>query len=91
VLERLQELAGFPLDLADVRRASRLLDEQIERIVQGKPELREHVKNLERLHASGPDAPAAPARRPVPPQSPEDNVINIDLFLRKNHDPDRSA
>ncbi len=83
VLERLQRMAGFELDLGDVRKAAELLDAEIDRIIEGKPELREYIRGLEREYASG----AFPSNRPTRaerPQSPGEKIIRIDPFLRRS-------
>lgn len=83
ILERLQRMAGFELDLGDVRKAAELLDAEIDRIIDGKPELREYIKGLEKDYASG----ALPSQRPTRserPQPPGEKIIRIDPFLRRS-------
>lgn len=83
LLERLQNLLGVRLDLREVRRASEMLDEEVERIVQDKPELRQYIENLEREYFAEENLPQSfqrPIRR-APTMG--DKVIHIDPFLRK--------
>lgn len=86
ILERLKALLDIELDLKDVRRASELLDEQINRVIQSKPELREYIQSLEEDYASG-EAPAKKKLDPRRPQSSGEKIIRIDPFLRKDEDP----
>jgi len=83
ILERLQRMAGFDLDLGDVRRAAELLDSEIDRIIEGKPELRDYIKGLEREFSSGALAPRRTAD-PDRPHPPGEKVIRIDPFLRRS-------
>jgi proteasome assembly chaperone (PAC2) family protein len=82
ILERLQRLTGLQWDLKDVRRASELLDEEIDRIIQSKPELREYIQGLEADYASG-EKDANASARPARPQPSGEKIIRIDPFLRK--------
>jgi len=83
ILERLQSLLGVRLDLREVRRASEILDEEVERIVQDKPELRQYIQNLEKEYFADENLPFSAQRpiRRVP--TPGEKVIHIDPFLRK--------
>ncbi len=82
VLERIQGLLGIQLELKEVRRASEMLDEEVERIIQGKPELREYIQNLEREFAEE-NGDSHEPRRPIRRQPTGEKVIHIDPFLRK--------
>lgn len=83
ILERLQSLLGVRLDLREVRRASEMLDEEVERIVQDKPELRQYIENLEREYFAEENLPSA-VQRPIRRISVTgEKVIHIDPFLRK--------
>ncbi len=83
VLERLQRIAGFELDLGDVRKAAESLDAEIDRIIEGKPELREYIRGLEREYASG----ALPSKGPTRSERSQptgEKIIRIDPFLRRS-------
>jgi proteasome assembly chaperone (PAC2) family protein len=86
VLQRLQELMGFQLELKDVRRACELLDEQIERVIQSKPEIRDYIQTLEQDYRSG-ETPSPRRAKPSPEQAGGEKIIRIDPFLRKGQDP----
>jgi proteasome assembly chaperone (PAC2) family protein len=83
ILDRLKGLIGFQLDFEDVREASQLLDEQIDRIIQSKPDLKKYIESLEQDYASGEPIPARVER----PQPTGDKIIHIDPFLRKDQGP----
>ncbi len=82
ILERLQRLTGLQLDLKDVHKASELLDEEIDRIIQSKPELREYIQGLEAEYASG-EKNGNVSARAARPQPTGEKIIRIDPFLRK--------
>jgi proteasome assembly chaperone (PAC2) family protein len=86
ILERLRRMLDIDIDLEDVHRASELLDQQIDRIIQSKPDLREYIQSLEEDYASGEKA----SRRKTDPmrhQPTGEKIIRIDPFLRKDEDP----
>ena len=73
---------------AEDARAPPPLDEQIDRIIQEKPELREYIQNLERDFTAA-EGPSRPVPKPAMPLEPGEKIIRIDPFLRKDHDPRR--
>lgn len=83
LLERLATFLDLELDLREVKRASQLLDQEVERIVRDKPELRHYIQALERefLEENGSSSSKGGSMR-NPPQV-GDKVIRIDPFLRK--------
>jgi proteasome assembly chaperone (PAC2) family protein len=84
LLKRLQGLLALQFDTTEVHHASRSFDEQIDRIIAGKPELRDFVKTLERDFAHGtPQGSPAKASSSRPETNPSDKIIRIDPFLRK--------
>jgi proteasome assembly chaperone (PAC2) family protein len=85
ILERLRSLIGFDLDLGEVHRASEMLDEQIEKIIKSKPELRDYIKNLEQDYLQGSGISADQITTTIV-QEPSlgDKIIRIDPFLRKS-------
>lgn len=86
ILQRLQTLLNIKLNLEDVRHAAELLDEQIDRIIQTKPELREYIQSLEQDYASG-ELTQKEKPGPIRPQPSGEKIIRIDPFLRKDQDP----
>lgn len=83
ILERLQSLLGVKLDLREVRRASEILDEEVERIVQDKPELRQYIENLEKEYFAEENLPFSSQRPTRRAPTAGEKVIHIDPFLRK--------
>jgi proteasome assembly chaperone (PAC2) family protein len=82
ILERLQKLLDFRVDLKEVRRAAEMLDDEVDRIVQSKPELRQYIQNLETEYAAGEVSPDSSSRT-IRHQSTGEKVIHIDPFLRR--------
>ena len=86
LLEALQRLLERKFELDDIREASRQLDEQIERIVRSKPELREHIHNLEQSLMIA-DGLTDDNLRKIDPKPSGEKIIHIDSFLHKKDDP----
>ncbi len=71
-LELLAKLVPFEVDLSEMREEAELIDEQLKKAVEEKPDLRTYVKQLESIHRS---------RHPKKSKS-GDNVITIEAFLK---------
>lgn len=72
ILELLAKLVPFEVDLSALREEAELIDEQLKKAVEEKPDLRTYVKQLESIHRS---------RHPKKSKS-GDNVITIEAFLK---------
>jgi proteasome assembly chaperone (PAC2) family protein len=72
ILELLAKLVPFEVDLSALREEAELIDEQLQKAVEEKPDLRTYVKQLESIHRS---------RHPKKSKS-GDNVITIEAFLK---------
>jgi proteasome assembly chaperone (PAC2) family protein len=81
IMERLQRLLDFQVDLKDLRQAAEVLDEEIDRIIQGKPELLEYIQGLEKDYTV--DTTVQAVARPARYQASGEKIIRIDPFLRK--------
>jgi proteasome assembly chaperone (PAC2) family protein len=83
LLDRLRTFLQLDLDLREVQRASELLDQEVERIVKDKPELRQYIEALEREFLEEEGSP--PSKRKSLKTLPQagEKVIRIDPFLRK--------
>ena len=86
LLEALQRLLERKFELDDIREASRQLDDQIDRIIRSKPELREHIHNLEQSLLVA-DGPPEENLGQVEPKPTGEKIIHIDAFLHKKDDP----
>jgi proteasome assembly chaperone (PAC2) family protein len=83
VLQRIQSVMGFELDLKEVRRASELLDDEVDKIIQSKPELREYIQGLEHDFTAT-HAPEQPSQPPPRHHASGEKIIRIDPFLRRD-------
>ncbi len=72
ILELLAKLVPFEVDLSELREEAELIDDQLKKAVEEKPDLRTYVKQLESIHRS---------RHPKKSKS-GDNVITIEAFLK---------
>lgn len=72
ILELLAKLVPFEVDLNGLREEAKLIDKQLQKAVEEKPDLRTYVKQLESIHRS---------RQPKKSKSGE-NVITIEAFLK---------
>ena len=72
ILELLSKLVPFEVDLRELREEANLIDEQLQRAVEEKPDLRTYVKQIESMYRS---------RHPEKSKS-GDNVITIEAFLK---------
>ena len=72
ILDLLSKLVPFEADLSGLREDAKLIDEQLQRAVEEKPDLRAYVKQLESIHRS---------RHPKKSKS-GGNVITIEAFLK---------
>jgi proteasome assembly chaperone (PAC2) family protein len=72
ILELLAKLVPFEIDLNGLREEAKLIDKQLQKAVEEKPDLRTYVKQLESIHRS---------RKPKKSKSGE-NVITIEAFLK---------
>ena len=72
ILELLAKLVPFEVDLSELREEAELIDEQLKKAVEEKPDLRTYVKQLESIHRS---------RHPKKSKS-GDNVVTIEAFLK---------
>jgi proteasome assembly chaperone (PAC2) family protein len=72
ILELLSKLVPFEVDLDELREEAKLIDEQLQKVVEEKPDLRAYVKQLESIHRS---------RYPKKSKS-GGNVITIEAFLK---------
>jgi len=72
ILELLAKLVPFEIDLNGLREEAKLIDKQLQKAVEEKPDLRTYVKQLEAIHRS---------RKPKKSKSGE-NVITIEAFLK---------
>jgi proteasome assembly chaperone (PAC2) family protein len=72
IIELLSNLVPFEVDLSGLREEAKFNDEQLERAVKEKSDLRTYVKQLESIHRS---------RHPEKSKS-GDNVITIEAFLK---------
>ncbi len=72
ILELLSKLVPFEVDLRGLRAEAKLTDEQLQRAVEEKPDLKTYVKQVESMHRS---------RHPEGAKS-GDNVITIEAFLK---------
>jgi proteasome assembly chaperone (PAC2) family protein len=72
ILELLAKLVPFEVDLSGLREEAKLIDEQLQKAVEEKPDLRTYVKQLESIHRS----------RQQKKSKSGDNVITIEAFLK---------
>jgi len=72
ILDLLSQMVPFPVDLGGLREEAEFTDEQLDKAVKEKPDLRNYVKQLESIHRS---------RHPDKSKS-GDNVITIEAFLK---------
>ena len=72
ILELLSKLVPFKIDLRGLRAEAKLTDEQLQKAVEEKPDLKTYVKQMESMHRS---------RHPEKSKS-GDNVITIEAFLK---------
>ena len=72
ILELLAKLVPFEIDLNGLREEAKLIDKQLQKAVEEKPDLRTYVKQLESIHRS---------IKPKKSKSGE-NVITIEAFLK---------
>ena len=72
ILELLAKLVPFEVDLSELREEAELIDEQLKKAVEEKPDLRTYVKQLESIHRS----------RHTKKSKSGDNVITIEAFLK---------
>jgi len=72
ILELLAKLVPFEVDLSGLREEAKLIDEQLQKAVEEKPDLRTYVKQLESIHRS----------RQRKKSKSGDNVITIEAFLK---------
>jgi proteasome assembly chaperone (PAC2) family protein len=72
ILELLAKLVPFEIDLNGLREEAKLIDKQLQKAVEEKPDLRTYVRQLESIHRS---------RKPKKSKSGE-NVITIEAFLK---------
>ena len=72
ILELLSKLVPFKIDLRGLRAEAKLTDEQLQKAVEEKPDLKTYVKQMESIHRS---------RKPKKSKSGE-NVITIEAFLK---------
>jgi proteasome assembly chaperone (PAC2) family protein len=72
ILELLSKLVPFKIDLRGLRAEAKLTDEQLQKAVEEKPDLKTYVKQMESIHRS---------RHPEK-SKPGDNVITIEAFLK---------
>jgi proteasome assembly chaperone (PAC2) family protein len=79
ILELLAKLVPFEVDLNELREEAKVIDEQLQKAVEEKPDLRTYVKQLESIHRS---------RHPKKSKS-GDNVITIEAFLKHVDQGDR--
>jgi proteasome assembly chaperone (PAC2) family protein len=84
VLERLNHFVHLKLDLQELEMESTKLDEQIKKVIQGKPDLKEYIEELEREYS-----PSDTTQRIPPPKTDAsgDKIIQIDQFLRRDQGP----
>ena len=72
ILDLLSKLVPFEVDLRELREEGNLIDEQLQRALEEKPDLKTYVKQVESMHRS---------RHPEKSKS-GDNVITIEAFLK---------
>ena len=72
ILELLSKLVPFEVDLGGLREEAKFVDEQLQKAVEEKPDLKTYVKQVESLHRS---------RHPEKSKF-GDNVITIEAFLK---------
>ena len=72
IIELLAKLVPFEIDLNGLREEAKLIDKQLQKAVEEKPDLRTYVRQLESIHRS---------RKPKKSKSGE-NVITIEAFLK---------
>jgi proteasome assembly chaperone (PAC2) family protein len=72
ILELLSKLVPFAVDLRGLRAEGKLLDEELQKAVEEKPDLKSYVKQVESMHRS---------RHPEKSKS-GNNVITIEAFLK---------
>ncbi len=83
MLETLSEMLDLDIDLTDLRRMETQFAEQVEAVLEGNPELREYVQQLEeqaraeRLESDE----ALPGREPLP--SGEELIRELEEYLRR--------
>ncbi len=72
ILELLSQLIPVEVDLSELREEAKIIDEQLQKAVEEKPDLKTYVKQLESIHRS---------KQPKKSKS-GDNVITIEAFLK---------
>ncbi len=72
ILELLSKLVPFKIDLRGLRAEAKLTDEQLQKAVEEKPDLKTYVKQMESMHRS----------RHREKSKSGDNVITIEAFLK---------
>ncbi|MBI2918443.1 MAG: PAC2 family protein [Chloroflexi bacterium] len=82
LLEMLLKLLPLPLDLAELRRASRVFRDELTKAIAQEPRLEQYVAQLEQAYDQG-----GQPSRPMP--TPEELMRDLDEFLRGRRQGDR--
>lgn len=91
VIRHLIRFVGFRLDLTGLERAAELMDSQIAKMIENKPELREYIAILEKEYKEKATLSSSIAHAMEGKEESQDNkVIRIDPFLKRGPRPDGS-
>jgi hypothetical protein len=80
ILLRMEKILGSDLRLGALKKSSAYLEEQIDRAINKKPELRDYIRNLEK------ECGITENKSPKAPKEDEgqgEKVIRIEAFLKK--------
>ncbi len=86
VLRRLIDLTKIKLDLSDLEKASTYFDQQVRRLIEQDPKLKEAISHLEEAYIQSGEIPQTVSKEDG---TKEDKVIYIQAFLKKMEDEEK--